>query len=147
MSKRPRNAYCSFCRKSYEDVGPVVEGPGDVYICAECVDLCQTIIDQEKRRRGTAKSPVPESALRLAGHDWQVNSREEFVGFVYALITDLVQGNPEVWESRDLASYLKALAGWVGDMSGYYRSRGEPVPDPPTWNTLAHMLMAARVYE
>ena len=23
-----RNAYCSFCRKSYRDVGPLVEGPG-----------------------------------------------------------------------------------------------------------------------
>src|SRR5258706_410634 len=29
---RNRNAYCSFCRKSYRDVGPLVEGPGDVYI-------------------------------------------------------------------------------------------------------------------
>src|SRR5438552_13209425 len=48
---RNRNAFCSFCRKSYLDVGPLVEGPGDVYICSECVELCQSIIDQEKRRR------------------------------------------------------------------------------------------------
>src|SRR5271165_5545413 len=49
---RNRNAFCSFCRKSYRDVGPLVEGPGDVYICGECIELCQSIIDQEKRRRG-----------------------------------------------------------------------------------------------
>jgi ATP-dependent Clp protease ATP-binding subunit ClpX len=48
---RNRNAYCSFCRKSYRDVGPLVEGPGDVYICGECIELCQSIIEQEKRRR------------------------------------------------------------------------------------------------
>src|SRR5262249_27647011 len=48
---RNRNAYCSFCRKGYLDVGPLVEGPGDVYICGECIELCQSIIDQEKRRR------------------------------------------------------------------------------------------------
>src|SRR6516164_5125913 len=53
---RNRNAYCSFCRKSYRDVGPLVEGPGDVYICGECIELCQSIIDQEKRRRGTSKA-------------------------------------------------------------------------------------------
>src|ERR1700719_1389087 len=53
---RSRNAYCSFCRKSYRDVGPLVEGPGDVYICGECIELCQTIIDQEKRRRGGSKA-------------------------------------------------------------------------------------------
>ena len=53
---RNRNAFCSFCRKSYRDVGPLVEGPGDVYICGECIELCQSIIDQEKRRRGGSKS-------------------------------------------------------------------------------------------
>src|SRR5438132_1222942 len=55
---RNRNAYCSFCRKSYRDVGPLVEGPNDVYICGECIELCQSIIDQEKRRRGGSKSLV-----------------------------------------------------------------------------------------
>src|ERR1700693_1439662 len=50
-----KNANCSFCRKSYRDVGPLVEGPEDVYICGECIDLCQSILDQERRRRGTPK--------------------------------------------------------------------------------------------
>lgn len=50
-----KNAFCSFCRKSYRDVGPLVEGPGDVYICGECIELCQSILDQERRRRGTSK--------------------------------------------------------------------------------------------
>jgi ATP-dependent Clp protease ATP-binding subunit ClpX len=53
---RNRNAYCSFCRKSYREVGPLVEGPADVYICGECIELCQSIIDQEKRRRGGSKA-------------------------------------------------------------------------------------------
>jgi ATP-dependent Clp protease ATP-binding subunit ClpX len=53
---RNRNAACSFCRKNYRDVGPLVEGPGDVYICGECIELCQSIIDQEKRRRGGTRA-------------------------------------------------------------------------------------------
>ena len=60
-----RNANCSFCRKSYRDIGPLVEGPGDVYICGECIELCQSIIDQEKRRRGgkggITNVPTPRS--------------------------------------------------------------------------------------
>ncbi len=48
-----RNANCSFCRKNYREVGPLVEGPDDVYICGECIDLCTSILDQEKRRRGS----------------------------------------------------------------------------------------------
>ena len=54
-STTKKNAFCSFCRKSYRDVGPLVEGPGDVYICGECIELCQSILDQEQRRRGTTK--------------------------------------------------------------------------------------------
>jgi ATP-dependent Clp protease ATP-binding subunit ClpX len=50
-----KNAFCSFCRKSYRDVGPLVEGPGDVYICGECIELCQSILDQETKRRGPSK--------------------------------------------------------------------------------------------
>jgi len=50
-----KNAHCSFCRKNYRDVGPLVEGPGDVYICGECIELCQSILEQEQRRRGPAK--------------------------------------------------------------------------------------------
>ena len=45
-------------RSGIGDVGPLVEGPNDVYICGECVELCQSIIDQEKRRRGGSKSLV-----------------------------------------------------------------------------------------
>jgi len=54
-STTKKNAFCSFCRKSYRDVGPLVEGPGDVYICGECIDLCQSILEQERRRRGPSK--------------------------------------------------------------------------------------------
>ena len=53
-----KNAYCSFCRKSYRDVGPLVEGPGDVYICGDCIELCQSILDQERKRRGRAQDPL-----------------------------------------------------------------------------------------
>ena len=65
-----KNAFCSFCRKSYRDVGPLVEGPGDVYICGECIELCQSILDQEKRRRGSNKqlfTSIP-SPREIVGH-------------------------------------------------------------------------------
>src|SRR5271163_2004936 len=64
-----KNAFCSFCRKSYRDVGPLVEGPGDVYICGECIELCQSILEQERRRRGTSKPlfnkiPTPREIVK-----------------------------------------------------------------------------------
>ncbi len=50
-----RTTTCSFCGKSQREAGPMVEGPGDVYICAACVDLCHNIIKQEKRRTGPVR--------------------------------------------------------------------------------------------
>ena len=57
---------CSFCGKTSREVGPMVEGPGDVYICSNCTDLCQNIFKQENRRvRGArpqfGQIPAPRS--------------------------------------------------------------------------------------
>ncbi|MGF3072112.1 ATP-dependent Clp protease ATP-binding subunit ClpX [Facklamia sp. P12955] len=40
--------YCSFCGKSQDEVDKIIAGP-DVFICNECVDLCQSIIQEEMR--------------------------------------------------------------------------------------------------
>ncbi len=61
------NALCSFCRKSHLNVGPLVEGPGDVYICGECIDLCNSILDQEKRRRGLGMIHLSDLAHGRSG--------------------------------------------------------------------------------
>jgi len=42
---------CSFCGKSQKQVKKLIAGPG-VYICDECIDLCNEIIDEEVGERG-----------------------------------------------------------------------------------------------
>jgi len=44
--KRDDFLKCSFCSKSQNQVKKLIAGPG-VYICNECVDLCNEIIDEE----------------------------------------------------------------------------------------------------
>jgi ATP-dependent Clp protease ATP-binding subunit ClpX len=46
---------CSFCGKSSREVGPMVEGPNDIYICSNCTELCQNIFRQEKRKVTSSK--------------------------------------------------------------------------------------------
>jgi ATP-dependent Clp protease ATP-binding subunit ClpX len=54
---------CSFCGKSQDQVQRLIAGPGGVYICDECVDLCREIIEEEqstvKPRPATGKIPTP----------------------------------------------------------------------------------------
>ena len=47
---------CSFCGKSQDEVNRVIAGPG-VYICNECIELCQEIIDEDF---GTVKMDLAE---------------------------------------------------------------------------------------
>lgn len=42
----PKNVKCSFCGKAQETVKRIVAGPG-VYICDECIELCNNIIESE----------------------------------------------------------------------------------------------------
>jgi len=46
---------CSFCNRTSEDAGSIVEGPNNVFICANCVELCHNIVRQEQRRTAQAR--------------------------------------------------------------------------------------------
>ena len=48
---------CSFCGKSQKQVKKLIAGPG-VYICDECIDLCNEIIEEELA--GTEEVPLTE---------------------------------------------------------------------------------------
>ena len=54
--------YCSFCGKSQNEVRKLIAGPS-VFICDECVDLCNDIIREEIQEAGTegdyANLPIP----------------------------------------------------------------------------------------
>ncbi|MFC6022676.1 ATP-dependent Clp protease ATP-binding subunit ClpX [Plantactinospora solaniradicis] len=45
---------CSFCGKSQKQVKKLIAGPG-VYICDECIDLCNEIIEEELAESGEVK--------------------------------------------------------------------------------------------
>src|SRR5579872_2866301 len=58
-SKNPRVQYrCSFCGKSQEQVHRLIAGPGGVYICDECIDLCQEIIAEEQAAPAAQRLPI-----------------------------------------------------------------------------------------
>ena len=60
---------CSFCGKGQEDVRRLIAGPGAVYICDECVDLCREIIDEEmsgpKTDLNLGRIPTPKRIVEM----------------------------------------------------------------------------------
>ncbi|GAB4232154.1 MAG: ATP-dependent protease ATP-binding subunit ClpX [Stanieria sp.] len=74
MSKYDSHLKCSFCGKSQEQVRKLIAGPG-VYICDECVELCNEILDEELIEEGMPMSPAaprldnktPKKRARVGG--------------------------------------------------------------------------------
>ncbi len=63
MASDAKNLTCSFCGKSQREVKKLIAGP-TVYICDECVSLCNDIIDEELQRENSvaelASLPKPK---------------------------------------------------------------------------------------
>ncbi|MFN8791289.1 MAG: ATP-dependent Clp protease ATP-binding subunit ClpX [Bdellovibrionales bacterium] len=78
MSTLNSNLRCSFCGKSQKEVKKLIAGPG-VYICDECIDLCNDIIVEEKEKEVTVKGnlKVPRPAEIKAHLDEYVIGQTE----------------------------------------------------------------------
>ena len=60
--KSKNTLYCSFCGKSQHEVKKLIAGP-TVFICDECVELCNDIIQEENKESNSKKSgriPTPK---------------------------------------------------------------------------------------
>ncbi|MGH9017385.1 MAG: ClpX C4-type zinc finger protein [Acidimicrobiales bacterium] len=100
---RPLRASCSFCGKASTAVERMVAGPGDVFICNECIALCADIVD------AGAGAAAPDSPYRR-GLDGE-RSTEEILAMLPALV--------------DTADRIESeLASWVGRL----RERGTDWP-------------------
>ncbi len=78
---------CSFCGKSQKQVKKLIAGPG-VYICDECIDLCNEIIDEELA--GPSDDPVGDLPV----------PRE-----IYAFLDDYIVGQESAKRILSVAVY------------------------------------------
>ena len=75
-----------------------------------------------------------------------ISTREELSEFIAQLSKDL-KNNKEEWENPDLPSFLEAMSAWVDAIDGYYKNKGEDMPQDVPWDMFANILYAAKIYE
>lgn len=106
---------CSFCGKSQEEVKTLIAGPG-VFICDECVQLCQVIIEK-KQEPATREVPNPllpdnaptETLLKtLAGH----NGAFERIDAAMQDIVDILREREMSWATIGQALAVSRQAAW-----------------------------------
>ena len=61
-ASRPETLSCSFCTKGKDSVAKLIAGPG-VYICNECVGLCDLIIAEEPAPGFTSWNEQPDEEM------------------------------------------------------------------------------------
>jgi ATP-dependent Clp protease ATP-binding subunit ClpX len=78
MSRKPEEVLqCSFCGKSQNEVKKLIAGPG-VYICNECIDICNEIINDDDQAVPTGvNAPLPKPAEIKSFLDEYVIGQEE----------------------------------------------------------------------
>jgi ATP-dependent Clp protease ATP-binding subunit ClpX len=123
MAKFDAHLKCSFCGKSQDQVRKLIAGPG-VYICDECIDLCNEILDEElvegqshgsrpsaepSRKAAQRKPPKPAPTLASIPKPQQIK----------AFLDQQVVGQEEAKKVLAVAVYnhYKRLA-WQGDGQG-----------------------------
>jgi ClpX C4-type zinc finger len=104
LADEPVLASCSFCKKDNRQVKRLIAGPG-VYICDECVALCDQLVDQET-------TPEPSAARR---EQFTNRSAAEILGMLPGLARTAaeVEGELHRWvlSLRALGTTWAAIAG------------------------------------
>jgi ATP-dependent Clp protease ATP-binding subunit ClpX len=124
MAKFDAHLKCSFCGKSQDQVRKLIAGPG-VYICDECIDLCNEILDEELvdgHGHGTRHAPEPsrgKSPARKTGKPAPTLAEVPKPQAIKAFLDRQVVGQDEAKKSLSVAVYnhYKRLA-WQGDGKG-----------------------------
>src|ERR1700704_6604542 len=88
--------HCSFCGKSQDQVRRLIAGPGAVYICDECVDLCREIIDEET---GSAATPAAHKGTGTTGQ------RVPSPKFIFDQLNEYVIGQDQAKKVLSVAVY------------------------------------------
>ena len=76
---RRRYTRCSFCGKGQDQVRKLVAGPG-VYICDQCIDLCQEVLEEDNRSAGSKKAKsgfIPNPKTICAALDQYVIGQDQ----------------------------------------------------------------------
>ena len=123
MAKFDAHLKCSFCGKSQEQVRKLIAGPG-VYICDECIDLCNEILDEELVEGASGGRTAPEPDRHKPSAKKSAKPAPTLADIptpraIKAFLDRQVVGQEEAKKSLSVAVYnhYKRLA-WQGDGNG-----------------------------
>jgi hypothetical protein len=110
---RSKILYCSFCFKSQHEVMKLIAGPGSIFICDECVELCNEIVavgPKDKSAKSLSIQDLPTERLleRLQPIEDTLQGR----GNMLQEVVDILRSREVSWAQIGAALGISRQTAW-----------------------------------
>ena len=107
-----KTLYCSFCFKSQHAVKTLVSGPAGVFICSECVDLCNEIIAGRPTGKPASLSAQEVPTERLLEQLRPIEDTVQGKGSQLQGIVDILRSREVSWAQIGAALGMSRQSAW-----------------------------------
>lgn len=106
-----KTLYCSFCFKSQHEVKKLISGPAAIFICDECVDLCNGII-AGRPVFSKPRSPEELPTERLLGRLGPIEETVQGKGNQLQSVVELLRSRKVSWAQIGAALGISRQSAW-----------------------------------
>jgi len=110
-SSLAKTLYCSFCFKSQHEVTKLISGPAAIFICSECLDVCNDYVAHGKaasKPRSPEKLPTEHLLQRLSAIELTLTGK----GSQLESVVDILRSRHVSWADIGAALGMSRQSTW-----------------------------------
>jgi hypothetical protein len=111
-SSPTKTLFCSFCIKSQHDVKKLISGPSGIFICDECVDLCNEVIAGRPPDPSKFPSAKELPTERLLEHLQSIEETLRGKGNQLQKVVELLRSREVSWAQIGTALGISRQSAW-----------------------------------
>jgi len=107
-----KTLYCSFCFKSQHEVKRLISGPAAIFICDECIDLCNEYIAGHPPNASKSPSPKELPTERLLERLQAIEETLQGKGNQLQSMVELLRSREVSWARIGAALGISRQSAW-----------------------------------
>jgi ClpX C4-type zinc finger len=111
-TKRSKIVYCSFCFKSQHEVKMLIAGPASIFICDECVGLCNAYVARAKIKSSKSLSPEELPTERLLERLRPIEDTVQGKGNQLQQVVEILRSREVSWAQIGAALGISRQSAW-----------------------------------
>lgn len=107
-----KTLHCSFCFKSQHEVKKLISGPFSIFICDECVDLCNAIIASRPQSSSQSSKPEELPTERLLQYLQAIEDTVQGKGNQLQQVVETLRSREVSWAQIGAALGISRQSAW-----------------------------------